>query len=159
MTSRPKSMASVPIHGTAPHLVVGARRPLVLKRLRRRVPRSFDAVFRRSLRYAVCNRGAVDDVTAPLLDDCGGATALLAVHARSPMASPDHGVEWRVEAACDNIRRSRADEAPCKAKTLHFRALSLLHCNIRGFISHRAELEGQLRLSPTPPSVIGLNET
>ena len=43
----------------------------------------------------------MDDVAGPLLDDCGGATALLAVHAGSLKASPDHGVELRVEAVCD----------------------------------------------------------
>ena len=43
----------------------------------------------------------IDDVAGPLLDDCGGATALLAVHAGSRKASPDHGVELRVEAVCD----------------------------------------------------------
>ena len=101
----------------------------------------------------------MNDVAAPVSGGCGGATALVAVHAGYPMASPDHGVELRVGAACDNIRRSSADEAPGQAGAQIFKAFSLLHCNIRGFISHRAELEGQLRLLPTLPSVICLNET
>ena len=88
VTSRPKSRASFPVRDTASHLVAGAGRPLGLKRLRRRGPRSFDSVFRRSLRSAMRSRGAVDDVAAPLLDECGGATALLAVHAGSTWLHP-----------------------------------------------------------------------
>ena len=152
-------MTSVQVHDTAPHLVVSAGRPLVSRRLRRRGPRSFVAVFRRSLRPAVRKREAVDDAAAPMLDVCGGAAALVAVHAGSPMASPDHGVELRAEVVCDNTRSSHADEAPCQAGASQFKDFSLLHCNIRGFISHRAELEGQLRLLPSLPSVICLNET
>ena len=113
-------MTSVQVHDTAPHLVVSAGRPLVSRRLRRRGPRSFIAVFRRSLRPAVRKREAVDDAAAPILDVCGGAAALVAVHAGSPMASPDHGVELRAEAVCDNTRRSRADEAPCQAGASQF---------------------------------------
>ena len=140
---------------------------MVSRRLRRRGPRSFAAVFRRSLRPAVRKREAVDDAAAPILDVCGGTAALVAVHAGSPMASPDHGVELRVEAVCDNIRRSRADAAcrrayfpgPFETRPSFFCDFSILHCNIRGFLSHRAELVGQLRLLQVSPALVCLNET
>ena len=59
------------------------------------------------------SRTTVYDVAALLSDDCVQATALLAVHAGSSMALFEHGVELRVDAACDHIRRSRVDEVPC----------------------------------------------
>ena len=91
----------------------------------------------------------MNDVAAPVSGGCGGATALVAVHAGYPMASPDHGVELRVGAACDNIRRSSADEASCQAGASHSKIFSRLHCNLRKCMSHRAELESQLRLLPS----------
>ena len=40
-----------------------------------------------------------------------------------------------------------------------FREFTILHRNIRRFISHWAELEGKLQLAHALPSVICLNET
>ena len=37
--------------------------------------------------------------------------------------------------------------------------ISILHCNIRGFASHRNELEVQLDLMPSKPYIIALNES
>ena len=43
--------------------------------------------------------------------------------------------------------------------TAIFGNFTILHCNIRRFISHWAELEGQVQLAHALPSVICLNET
>ena len=74
-------MTSVQVHDTAPHLVVSAGRPLVSRRLRRRGPRSFAVVFRRSLRPAVRKREAVDDAAALILDVCGDGSVRDATNA------------------------------------------------------------------------------
>jgi len=47
---------------------------------------------------------------------------------------------------------------PCEAGPVH-NTLTILQCNIRGWLSHSAELHGQIRLLPTPPSILLLNET
>ena len=48
---------------------------------------------------------------------------------------------------------------PCEAGPSIFGNFSLLHCNIRGFLSHRAELEGQLQLLSEAPALVCVNET
>ena len=37
--------------------------------------------------------------------------------------------------------------------------ISILHLNIRGFLSHKSELEARIRLMPSLPTLICLNET
>ena len=51
------------------------------------------------------------------------------------------------------------EHGPCEAGPSIFGNFSILHCNIRGFLSHRAELEGHLRLLPEAPALICINET
>ena len=151
-------MACEQVHNTAPHAVVSAGRPLRSRRLRRRSPRSLDAAARRSVPTAR-QRIAVDDVSAfSLLITRCGTTAFAEVHVGPPMASPDHGADIRARERGDNTRGRLAEEAPCEAGA-SFKNFTLLQKNIRGFLTHRAELEGQLRLLAAYPAIIRLNET
>ena len=94
-------------------LLPGVARPLTFsRRLRRRGPRSFDALVRRSRARNATSRQPQDGK----LPYC------------SNMPSFDT-------------------------------SFTMMHANIRGFISHRAELEASISLLPAMPSIVCLNET
>ena len=107
-------------------------------RLRRRGPRSVEAATRRSLRTPWIS------TTIPL----------------ASVSPPVVSFVNDAESVQDNPSEHDGDDPqdPCEAGSV-FKDLSVLQCNIRGFISHRAELEGQLRLLPASPALICVNET
>ena len=153
-------MALGPVHDTAPHLVVSAGRPQGSRRLRRRGPRSLAAVARRCVPPTPRQRFVANDACNLASAGPSGEAAVGAERVGTPMVSPDHGDEPRARAVCDNIRGRQADQpGPCEAGPSIFGNFSILHCNIRGFLSHRAELEGHLRLLPEAPALICINET
>ena len=56
----------------------------------------------------------------------------------------------------------RGDADPCQAGSSAssvFRNFSTLQCNIRGYITNRAQLDGQLSFLPAKPVLVCLNET
>ena len=164
-------MAFGKVHDTAPHSVVSAGRPLTSRRSRRRGPRSTEAVGRRfygcgslqPLPVSLVSTAAVQDAAEiphdhdpdiadivspepPHVPDCG--EDIRAVVARGE-ATPIHDHDPH-----DNVSPS---PGPCEAGP--FSCFSILQCNIRGFLCHRAELDGQLKLLATRPGLICLNET
>ena len=80
------------------------------------------------------------------------AAAAPAVAAFASVISPSAGVSSNIEVPANVL-------GPREAGSFRFLNFSFLHCNIRGFLSHRALLEGQLRLLGELPAVICLNET
>ena len=108
--------------------------------------------------FGACGQISAGETLVPLLDLQGGEAEIDVVHAGPPLVLPDQGADIRAEDRCDGARERRAEEAPCEAGA-SFNEFIILHCNIRGFLSHRAELEGQIRLLTTGPAMICLNET
>ena len=108
--------------------------------------------------YGACGQISAGETLDPLLDLQGGEAEIDVVHAGPPLVLPDQGADIRAEDRCDGARERHAEEAPCEAGA-SFNEFIILHCNIRGFLSHRAELEGQIRLLTTGPAMICLNET
>ena len=49
-------------------------------------------------------------------------------------------------------------QCPCEAGPFH-NSLTLLHCNIRGWLSHKDELFGHMQFMDPLPSLVLLNET
>ena len=88
---------------------------------------------------------SASDTLDPLSGLQGGEAEIDVVHAGPPLVSPDQGADIRGGDRCDYARDRRAEEAPCEAGA-SFRNFTLLQCNIRGFLIHRAEVEGQLSL-------------
>ena len=130
-------MALATAHDTAPHGNVSVGRPPRPQRLRRRGPRSLEAAARRSLRTTQAS-----SVSSP---------------------SPSANAELNTGQADDDGNFLPPENAgSCRAEpeaSLDFCSFSLLQCNIRGFTSHRAELEGRLQLLPSMPQLVCLNET
>ncbi len=80
-----------------------------------------------------------------------------------PCVSLQGGVDGIDSPESARERRFERDDddhlGPCEAGPSFFEDFSVFQCNIRGFISHRAELEGQLQLLSRAPALICLNET
>ena len=153
-------MALGSVHDTAPHLVVSAGRPQGSRRLRRRGPRSLEAVVRRCVPPAPRRRFVANDACNLASAGSSGAAAVgVAERAGISVALPDHGDEPRAMAVRDNIRGRQADEeGSCEAESSPFlHDFHIFHCNIRGFLSHRAELDGQLRLLRVAPAIVCVN--
>ena len=150
-----------------------------LRRPRRRGPRSAEARSRRRAAFDARNSrhgSLLGGTAAAAMVTVDGADVLArrsrdpvfgaATFSGPPMASPVHGEELRARGSIrssDGLAREHLqhdrDNGPCEAGPSIFKDFSLLQCNIRGFLSHRAELEGQLRLLPSVPSMVCLNET
>ena len=81
------------------------------------------------------------------------------MHAGPPLVSPDQGADIRAEYASVFSCRPLAEDVPRTAGASIFLEFTILHCDIRGFISHKAEFEAQLRLAHALPFVICFNET
>ena len=76
------------------------------------------------------------------------------------VASPDHAAGLRAGIEVGDISRGLHNaHGPCEAGLTPYADFSIFHCNIKGFLYHRAELEGQLYLMPALPNIVCLNET
>ena len=72
-------------------------------------------------------------------------------------ASPD--VLEQCESGLAGVGRDVPLVVSCESGTAFFNEFEILLCNIRGFISHRAELDGRLQLVTSAPAMVCLNET
>ena len=86
----------------------------------------------------------------------------VAQHEQRANNNDDHVSPIVVDAEADAVRDHAPHDdyvspGPCQAGPSS--CFSMLQCNIRGYISHRAELEGQLRLRASLPQLVCLNET
>ena len=95
------------------------------RRLRRRGPRSFTSLVRRSQSQS--------------------SQSLFSLYSHT---------EPNTSFALDE--RSRESDLISSAPSCN---ISILHLNIRGFLGHKSELEARIRLMPSLPTLICLNET
>ena len=115
------------------------------RRARRRGPRSAAALLRRRTLFDRL-RFRVDEVRDGYASGADGwSLDPLPVLPRLPARGE----------AIVNVRGSREAE-PHRS---FFSDFCIFHCNIRGYLSHRAELDGQLRMLDSPPAMVCLNET
>ncbi len=104
---------------------------------------------------------AVDDLDPPLGASLPGGVDwrdsrdLFLGSARDPL--PDAATLRRGQARQDSVD---VGNGLCEARSVSiFSHFQVLHCNIRGFVSHRAELDARLQLLSGRPAFVCINET
>ena len=119
---------------------------------RRRGPRSSEARIRRRVAYDVRVHASGAATVEKPDPSVGSSLPTVRIH--------ETHVDLRVfdGSAREHLQQDLVD-GPCEAGPSPFREFSIFHCNIRGFLSHRAELEGQLQMMPSLPHMVCLNET